>query len=299
MEPIKFTIGISILNWNAADETIQCVQSLLNSSYTDMQVSVLDNGSRIDESRILRQAITDHRVIIERSERNLGFAGGHNVIMRHFLDLHYPYILLLNQDAHIEVNTIERLLATLVSNAKIAAVGPLVLNPDHSIQSLGAEVSLLTGKVTSRYQGSSITALRDMGNPDSTQPHQVPVIVGNCLLVRSEALRDVGLFDEDYFAYYEEVDWCVRAAQKEWHTIVDPRTNITHDKTGGFRTYLIVRNMIWFMYKQANWLQLIIFFMYFWGWFVWERLKKGSPFKELWRAAYHGWLRQHTGTWPN
>lgn len=282
-------IAIIILNWNGLDLTRECIRSILASTHRDCDIYVLDNGSTENEALYLEAEFRD-AVFVHRSEINLGFAGGNNYVVNNLLPpKQYAYYLLLNQDTHIDPACIENLLGYMNEHPEVAVSGPLVLEPDQkTVQSFGADIDLGTGKIISRYKLRSIVEI-----PDA--PESVDCIIGNCFMVRSEVVHDIGLFDEKYFAYYEEADWCIRARAKGFYCAVVPEAKIMHSKAGGFRTYLNVRNMIWFEKKFANKFQFMHFIVYFWFGFVPERIKKGSPIKEIFKGALHGWFEMHKG----
>lgn len=285
----KSRIAVGILNWNGSALTRDCVRALLNSTLMPDTIMVLDNGSTANEANQLRKEFSAASVVIERSERNLGFAGGNNYVITQLQQRGtYDYIVLLNQDAVIEPNCLERLVEYLDAHSNVAVVGPLVLNPDGSIQSCGANINLWTGKIVSRLHNQARTEA-----PQSAE--LVDCVIGNCFMIRTTALNGIGLLDERYFAYYEEADWCYRAKTAGWLCVVVPQAIIRHSKSGGFRTYLIMRNVVWFQKQHASAIQLATFFLYYFGYFIWERLKKGSPAHELCRASRDGWLNRNIG----
>ncbi len=275
-------LAICLLNWNGLPYTTECIASLLASSNQNFSIIVLDNGSTNNEVIPLQKTF-GNRITVFRSETNLGFAGGYNHLILDVLKNQvYDYYLLLNQDTIISQNTVQLLLDYITHHPHIAVVGPKVLHSDGSIQSIGADINLWTGKITSRQDNIQ-------------QPNPVDMIVGNCFLVRASVIKQLGLFDANYFAYYEEADWCVQVKRANLKCVVVPQATINHRKSGGFRTYLIVRNMIWFEKKFAPWWQLLIFWCYFWLWFWPERLKKHSPLNQLWAASIDGWLGLNQG----
>jgi GT2 family glycosyltransferase len=298
----KPRFAVSILNWNGVALTRDCLRSVLDSRLQPSTVMVLDNGSRLNEAEVLQREFriaapaattqrTTPRVLVERSDTNLGFARGHNAVLAALAPDHYDYIILLNQDAVVDTDCFDKLLTYLEANPQVAVAGPLVLNTDGTVQSCGADLKRWSGKVVSRYQGETPTTV-------PTEPSYVDVVIGNCFVLRRKALEKIGQLDERFFAYYEEADWCLRAQQAAWQCAVVPQAQIRHGKPAGFRTYLVVRNLIWFQKKHAGPVRLIFFFFYFWLYFIFERQRKGSYFGDLWKAANDGWLDQRVGLGP-
>lgn len=289
MEKSLAKIAVIILNWNGAALTEQCIHSMLTSDI-GLDIFVCDNGSTVNEAEILRQKFGD-TIWLQRSAVNLGFAGGNNAMMRNLLEGgNYDYIVLLNQDTVVHPGCFGILADYMDQHLKTAVCGAKVLNTNGTIQSVGGMIDFRTGKVTSLQQGA----------PDKNLPNPMTVdcVIGNCFFIRVSALQQIGLFDDDYFAYYEEADWCVRASRAGWDCVVVPTAIITHEKTSGFRTYLITRNMIWFEKKFATWQQLTWFWFYFWCMYLPERVKKGSHLLDLLRGAFDGWFRLNKGKGP-
>ncbi len=282
-------VAVIILNWNGLELTKRSVRDVLASSYQAVDVYILDNGSKNNEATKLIKEF-GNTVFIERSETNLGFAGGNNHVVNTLLPSEqYTYFLLLNQDTQVDSDCIERLVNHMKQNRMTAVCGPLVLEADTSIvQSFGADINMNTGKVISRLKNKPVDTVPD-------EPTLVDCVVGNCFMVRANIVQELGLFDEQYFAYYEEADWCTRVRQHGYNCMVIPQARISHDKGHEFRTYLNIRNMIWFEKKLARPKQLFIFWFHFWLLFFPERIKKGSPIGELFKGAIHGWLGLNKG----
>ena len=250
-------VAIIILNWNGLALTEACVAGLLQ-HHVPADIYILDNGSAQNEALALKQHFPD--VHIERSAVNLGFTGGNNYWLTKLQTKQYGYILLLNQDTIITGDFLTPMLAYMDSHANAAVCGPT-----------GGKISLWTGKVYS-----------DQGND---------CIIGYCFMMRTAAMQKIGLLTEQYFAYYEEADWCLRARQLNYNCAVIPTTQLTHLKANTFRTYYIARNMVWFMKRFTSPLQRVSFFCYYFSIFWIERLRKGSTLRDLWRAAYDGWTK--------
>lgn len=251
-------VAIIILNWNGLALTKECVTGLLKHQ-VPADIYILDNGSEHNEAIALKQHFPVMH--IKRSAVNLGFTGGNNYWITQLLPKHYQYILLLNQDTVVNGDFLTPMLTYMDSHANTAVCGPT-----------GGTVSLWTGKVTSN------------GGTDC--------VIGYCFMMRTTAIEKVGLLTEQYFAYYEEADWCLRAKRLGYDCAAIKTNVLTHLKSNSFRTYYVARNMIWFMKRFANPLQRVVFFCYYFSIFWIERLRKGSRLRDLWRAAYDGWTKR-------
>lgn len=253
----KNRVAISLLNWDGLELTTQCVHGLLQ-YHVPADIYILDNGSVKNEAALLQKKFPE--ITIKRSDVNLGFTGGNNYWIDR-LTKTYDYIILLNQDTVTTGDFITPMLNIMDEHLDIAACGPT-----------GGKISLWTGKV---YSGQGEDC-----------------IIGYCCMLRATALSSVGKLTDQYFAYYEEADWCKRAKQHGFRCQVIPTTTLQHIKNSPYRTYYNARNMVWFMKRFASPLQLAYFFCYYFTLFWLERLHKKSSLSDLWQAAYAGWTKR-------
>jgi len=152
-----------------------------------------------------------------------------------------PFVLLLNPDAFVHRGCVERLLARAASNGKIAAVGPGLRNPDGSLQAAIRNFpSPLTHLVEAFRLYTLLRLVPGLGRryllvSKQDRAQEVDWIVGACTLLRMEAVRQVGPFDDGYFMYSEELDWCLRAHRKGWEIWFEPAAVATHRLGGSSR----------------------------------------------------------------
>src|SRR5207237_769005 len=163
-----------------------------------------------------------------RSPENLGYAGGANLGIRAALAAGADVVLVLNNDVRLRPGAAAAALEALGADRRIAAVGPKVLAREDP-----SRLWLAWGEVTWRQ---SLVALRGAGEPDGPAwdaPRDVEWIAGCAMWIRREALAAVGLLDETFFAYHEEVDWCARARAAGWRVVYRPAAVVTHTGRGG------------------------------------------------------------------
>ncbi|EKD76185.1 MAG: glycosyl transferase family protein, partial [uncultured bacterium] len=140
-------VAVSILNWNGLNLTKQCVRNLLASTVLPDTIMVLDNGSSANEAVYLQKNFTAP-VTVLRSATNLGFAGGNNYVINRLREMgSYDYIVLLNQDALVQPDCLEKIVNYLEAQPTVAVAGPLVLNTNGTIQSCGADIHRWSGKI--------------------------------------------------------------------------------------------------------------------------------------------------------
>jgi len=284
-------VSIIILNWNGLEDTVECLESLKKITYPNYEVIVVDNGSEGNDAQVLKERFADYIHLIE-NDRNYGFAGGMNIGMKYAMDNSQPdYLLLLNNDVAVAPDFLDHLVAAAMADASIGIAGPKVYYYafPKRIQSAGSKVRIVRG-LTFSIGDKQI----DNGQYEKQQDVDY---MDACLLVKNEVVQKVGLFDEGYFCYCEDVDYCIRAKKAGYRVIYVPEARIWH-KVGqsankanvGFRDYYSTRNQIRFMKKHATRCQCIIFFIYFFGysfWFMTGSLMYRRKMKQL-AACYHG-----------
>ena len=222
-------LAVVIVNHNAGDFLPRCLESVVAASggmTTD--VVVVDNGSR-DGSPGAVAAHPRARLIENRA--NLGFAAGANVGIR---ATEAPYVLLLNPDAEIIAGTMAALVKVAEERPDAGAVGALVRNPDRTIQPSARRVPRTVEAMMHAFVGpvapdNRWTRAYTMAEWDRTSEREVEWISGSAMLLRRRALHEVGVFDEGYFMYVEDVDLCTRLRQAGWTVLFSPELEVVHE----------------------------------------------------------------------
>jgi GT2 family glycosyltransferase len=231
------TISAIIVNYNAGPVLNEAVSLLLNSASVSKLI-IVDNGS-MDYSmeKIKHLADSQSRLICIRNSKNLGFAKACNIGIA--ADGECDYLLFLNPDCLVYKNALEKMLSCLESSPGAGMAGPLLLNPDGTEQA-GGRRSIPTpwrsfvrafglSKFAKRYPGIfSDFLLHKQPLPES--PIEIEAISGSCMLVRREALMDVGFLDAGYFLHCEDLDLCMRFRRKDWKIMFVPDAHVIHYK---------------------------------------------------------------------
>ena len=242
-EPLVYVI---VVNWNRCEDTLECLASLESSSYEKMKVLVVDNGSTDGSPQRIREEFPNTG-ILELPE-NVGFAGGNNAAFRHLRDAGAGYFFLLNNDATVEDDTVSMLVAAAESAPDIGVVGAKVLFADDPImlESAGVSVNLRTGRV--RQIG-----YREKDTGQYSELCKRDAVNGCAMLMRASLVESVGLLDEEFFCYFEEVDFCLRASEKGYRVLYCPDAPVYHKgaASGGGR-----RSPLQFYYGMRNQLLL-------------------------------------------
>lgn len=245
-----------ILNWNGLDDTRECLESLRHVAYPSLRIIVIDNASAKDEASTLEDEYSGFIEMI-RNDRNLGFAGGANVGILAALEAGTDYVLLLNNDVTVDSGFLDAMVAAAGRYKRLAALSPRAYfqEPKDLIYSTGGTVNLWTG--VARQIGRGVT---DDGRFDRSARRDYAD--GLCMLIPVGALEKVGLLDEEYFAYWEETDWCVRAREEGLRCYYVPEAKVWHKAERSKRAsdsfnYHYRRNALMFVRKRGGALHLV------------------------------------------
>lgn len=240
-------VTIIVLNWNGLADTLECLASLSRLDYPDYEVAVVDNGSTdgsVEEIRPHFPGVT----LIENRE-NLGYAGGNNVGLRHALRQGADHALLLNNDTEVTADFLRRLVEAAQADPQVGVAGPTIYYYDQPdvIWSAGGSIDWRRGDA--RMVGLNERDAGQFGN----KPREVDFVSGCAMLVRRAVLEQVGLLDERFFAYYEEVEWCARMRRAGFKIIQVPQARLWHKITPECRAasplvyYYMTRNRLLFL----------------------------------------------------
>lgn len=242
--PTAPDISVSIVNWNTRSDLLECLSSLIPRECRRLpsgcvfqaegvfcDVTVVDNNSQDFSADAVQSLFPVVRLL--RMDRNLGFAAGHN---RAFAAARGRYRFVLNPDATVSAGCLKALLDFAEAHPRAAVIGPRVLNPDGSIQHSARAFPTLMAAL---YRHSVLGRLFP-DNPhtrrylqsdwDHRDSRQVDWVSGSAMLIREEALRELGGFDERYYMYVEDVDLCWRARQAGWEVWFCADAEVTHKK---------------------------------------------------------------------
>lgn len=242
------------LNWNGARDTLACIESVERDRSEGVEMIVVDNGSREEDRARVEGAVAERAwATLLRNRENLGFAGGCNVGIRVALERGARYVMLLNNDATLEPGALSALLAHMEESPRTGLASPLVTDVS------GERVWAAGGERASR---EVVCRLGHAGRPVSdvpTAPFEAWALIGCAVVVRRDVFEQVGLFDESYFAYVEDVDLSRRASAAGWRLEVVPEARVRHavsaSSGGGYtplRSYLLGRGTALFVRRRAS-----------------------------------------------
>ena len=286
-------VYILILNYRNWADTLECLETVFRQDYPNTQVMVVDNGSMDDSLDRIRswaagqQAVaqppgythgdlfrvtlrkpipyveydrcqaergppTEAPFILIRAEENLGFSGGNNLALRYAMSRgDAGFVWLLNNDTVIQPDSLSELVQQAQSESSLGILGSKVLHYDRPNL-----IQLLGGGTLHRWKGITTHLCENQPNEqDSHAVSDVDYICGASMLVRTEVLSVIGLLDEQFFLYCEDLDWCLRASAKGWKMGICPGSILWHKGGGTTRhrsprqDYYAVRNALLIMRK--------------------------------------------------
>ncbi|HEY2773511.1 MAG TPA: glycosyltransferase family 2 protein [Candidatus Binatia bacterium] len=243
-----------VLDWNGASDTVRCVRSLAALSDGALETIVVDNGSRRSPRDALASAGLDASIV--ETGVNLGYAGGNNVGIAAALERGADFVWILNNDVEVDAGGLEPLLEAAARSPRAGVLGSRVVRGDDP-----SRIWVAWGEVT---WGQSLIRLVGENAADDERyriERDVEWLPGCALLFRAAALREVGGFDEEFFAYHEDVDWAARARRAGWTCRYVGTSRIVHHihgssggaaHYGGFRKYLSARNSVLYARRHAT-----------------------------------------------
>jgi GT2 family glycosyltransferase len=243
-------VGIVILNWNGRDDTIECLDSVYRMEYDNYEVIVVDNGSTDGSAETARSRFP--KTLVMGNKMNRGFSGGNNDGIRRALEGGAEYVLILNNDTVVEPALAGELVGAHKKYAGAGAITPFIADYDDrkKLQFFGSSIDWANGDVCRQCEPADAAGMKDAAEIDFAS--------GCATLFTKAALGKVGLFDENFFAYYEDTDWSMRSRKAGLKTLLYPKVLVYHKAsraTGGRYSpavyFYLFRNRLLFMKKHA------------------------------------------------
>lgn len=239
-------VSVAILNWNGKSWLEQFLPFLQKSTYPNLEVIIVDNGSTDDSVSYVKETYPDFKVFVW--DKNHGFAEGYNLIVDH---VDAPYLVLLNSDVEVTPNWLEPLVEVMEKDTSLISVQPKVLaHHDKTLfEYAGAAGGYMDYLCVPFCRGRIFdTVEKDVGQYDTFQ--EVFWATGACCILRTEKVKEIGLFQGEFFAHWEEIDFCWRAKNMGYTVACEPKSVVYHVGGGAlppsspFKTYLNVRNSL-------------------------------------------------------
>lgn len=259
-------LSIVIISWNVRELLRLCLDSIQESLRGEkgegllVETIIFDNGSTDGSADMVREDFP--RVHLMESEVNLGFTKGNNLAIG---QSEGRYILLLNPDTEVVGDALGTMVAYMEAHPRVGALGPQLLNPDGTTQSSRRRFpTLATAFLESTvlqpwFQGSRILKRYYLLDRPDDEIQPVDWAVGAALLIRREALHQVGPLDEEFFMYSEELDWCYRLKAQGWEVVYLPTAQVVHQEGRSSEQVLPARHI---HFQRSK----VLFFKRYYGW---------------------------------
>jgi len=230
---------IVIVNFRVAELTVDCLRSLQDeiARIPGTSVAVCENGSGDDQADRIRQAIAENGwggwCSLLASPTNLGFCGGNNVLIRPALAAAQPpdYVLLLNPDTVVRPNAVKALVDFMAQNPDIGIAGSRLEDPDGTPQRSAFRFQSPASEFEGALRLGLVSRLLSrwiVAPPVVDAPVATDWVAGASMMVRRQVFADIGLLDEGYFTYFDDIDFCFNARKKGWPTWYVPSSRVVH-----------------------------------------------------------------------
>lgn len=259
-------VFISILNFNGEKNTYECLKSLSKLDFEGINLStiVLDNGSS-QPLNIKDQDFKRIRLHVIKSQVNLGFSGGHNLILKYALERGAQFILVLNNDTLAARGLLKNLLQIL-KNEDIGIASPKIYfskgfefhKERYKENELGKILWYAGGIMDWRNLIGKHRGVDEVDWGQYEKAEETELATGACMLVKSEVIKKIGFFNEKYFLYYEDADFAMRTKRAGYKIFYQPKSILWHgnaESSGGsgstLQDYYITRNRMLFGMSYA------------------------------------------------
>lgn len=268
-----------VLTWNDTDMSERCIRSVLDNDYAPKDIVLVDNGSEPPAAPVLEGRFPGLTTV--RHGQNMGFTGGCNAGMQKALEMGADYVFLLNNDTIVHPAAISRLVNAMEDRPDAAFASAILLYPGEPKQ-----VQFYRGHIRRNAAHHVHPGDGDVMTEEHRRTIDTEFAPACAVLIRAEALKQVGLFDERLFTNWEDYDWCLRFADAGWRLITVGTAEVihAHGQTTGrispFITYFFTRNRLICLFRHGSLGGILL----------------NVPFvlrSFFWQVRNHGW-----GNWP-
>lgn len=235
---MKYSVAVIIVNWNGKQDTLSCLLSLqkINKQGNALSTIVVDNGSTDDSVEVIGKKFPE--VIIIKNKENLGFTGGNNVGIQYAIDHKVDLIWLLNNDTIVDKNVLS--FAKAFDDSNVGACGcKIYFAPGHEFHldrykegERGKVFWYAGGKVDWNNVYASHRGVDEVDHGQYDVLEETPFITGCSFVVRRNVIEKVGMLDDHYFLYLEDLDWNIRIQRAGWKTLYVPSSVLWHVNAG-------------------------------------------------------------------
>ncbi len=256
-------VFVVIVNFNGQKDTIECLESLMK--VKDLNTVIVDNDPQ-NPIKLEEDKYKDINLKVIYNKENVGFTGGNNVGIKYSLDQGADYVIVLNNDTYVDPDFAKELLRSAEENPTAGIIAPKIYfakgyefhKDRYKIEDLGKVIWYAGGKVDWDNAYGVHEGVDEVDNGQFGNTGETEFATGCCLLMTKEALGKVGLFDDKYFLYYEDVDLSVRVKKQGYKVHFNPKSIVWHKNAGSaggsgssLQDYYMTRNRLLFGTKYA------------------------------------------------
>jgi GT2 family glycosyltransferase len=257
-------VSLITINYNSLKVTTEMLDSVRKLSYPNLEVIVIDNASiESPESRLKKEY---PEIIFIRSDENIGFSGGNNLGIQVSKG---EFLYFINNDTELVEGSIERLVSLFNNVEALGAVSPMIYHhPDLHAQKDKLIQYAGTTLVSSLTARNKTIGAGEIDKGRLNEPYPTAYTHGAAMMVPRSVVQKVGMMPEDFFLYYEEIDWCEQIREAGFQIYVEPRAKIYHKesisvgKMNTIKTYYLTRNRILFIRRHRTGFEIFLFSLF-------------------------------------
>jgi GT2 family glycosyltransferase len=252
-------VAVILVNWNAKERTLDCIESIFNTEYPDITVIVVDNSSRDGSVEAIRQKYSS--VTLIENDANMGFCIANNQAIELALTGGYEIILILNNDTIINRNFFG------VALKRLEVSENSIVTPKIYFYNEPSYFWFVVGKVNFWMGIFSNPFFKKQNGGDINFAFEMDFASGCCLMARSDVFKKVGGFDKTFFTYCEDIDLSLRMRAAGYKIILEPEAKIYHhvgfsgNKASADRRYYLTRNHLWVLRRHSKWYHRLVWLL--------------------------------------
>ncbi len=257
-------VSLITINYNSLEVTMEMLDSVRKLKYSNIEVIVVDNASKEDPKSILNSQYPE--IIYIRSEKNLGFSGGNNLGIKASKG---DFLYFINNDTELIEGSIELILDLFKNVDQLGAVSPLIYHHPEVHQSEGELIQYAgTTPVNAMTARNTTIGAGEIDKGQFDKPYPTPYTHGAAMMLPRKVVEKVGMMPEEFFLYYEELDWCEQIRNAGFKIYVEPRAKIYHKesvsvgKMSTLKTFYLTRNRILFTRRNRSNFEIFLFSLF-------------------------------------
>lgn len=220
-------LAISIVNYKTKELTTKCLKSILEKDWNfTYEIWLVDNASLDGSVNFFKRNFPKVKVI--ESKKNLGFAAGHNLALRR---VQSDYILILNSDTEVEDKSLDEMIAFMDAHPDVGVASCRILGYEGKLQPNGGDIPLGQALFNWLFNLETLGFKKSFhrNEPQYYQHvHEVDWVSGSFMMVRHDVFEKIGFLNQEYFMYFEDVEFCYRAKKAGFGVMINPKVSIKH-----------------------------------------------------------------------